>query len=155
MWASIATCLVGAALVGFGFLSAAQRSDTGAITHAGPMAWNDLQAGDCFNFRDEGDTVDQVDAVLCADAHVYEVFWVGEAPDGEFPTTDEVATFAEDTCSPAFADYVGHEIETSVWYASYVAPGEDAWNAGEHTIVCHLFNSTETPVEGSAAGSAQ
>ena len=152
-WIGLAICLVGVGFIFVGILSAAQRGETGEITSAGPIAWSDLQAGDCFTYENE--TAPTVDGVPCAEPHVYEAFWVDEPPDGEYPTNDEFDAFAVDACVPAFEAYVGHDYDTSVWYVGYSGPDENSWQSGDHTVICYLYNSTESPVEGSAAGSAR
>ena len=151
-WVAIGIGVLAIGSVAYGLISAAQRDDSGQITSSGSIHWTELVAGDCFDFGD-GEEVNAVAAVPCADAHTYEVFFVGSLPDGDYPSVDEVDAFAEGLCTPAFETYVGHDYFTSVWFASYVGPTEEAWGEGEQTLVCHLSNSTETVVTGSARGS--
>jgi hypothetical protein len=138
--------------VAYGLITAAQRDDAGQITSSGSIHWTELVSGDCFDFG-EGEEVNAVAAVPCDEPHTYEVFFVGTLPDGDYPPVGEVDAFAEEQCTLAFETYVGHDFATSVWFASYVGPTEEAWGEGEQTLVCHLSNSTETAVTGSARGS--
>jgi len=143
------------AAVGFGIMSAAQRDDTGDITHTGSLQWYDLTEGDCFDFPSDEVEIFTVTAIPCPDPHVYEVLWVGDVTDGGYPTDDAFIGFGEDTCIPAFETYVGRDYDTSVWYLDAIWPTKDAWGQGERTMVCYLFNENETPVTGSAAGSGE
>lgn len=151
-WVPIAIGVLAIGSVAYGLITAAQRDDSGQITSSGSIHWTELVAGDCFDFG-EGEEVNEVAAVPCADPHTYEVFLVDTLPGGDYPPVGEVDAFAEERCTPAFETYVGHDYATSVWFASYVGPTEQAWGEGEQTVVCHLSNSTETAVTGSARGS--
>ena len=155
LWLGVGIGIAAVALIAFGFATAAHREDGGAITQSGSMHWTELRIGDCFSFTDKSEDVDTVTAAPCSESHVYEVFYVGQLAGGEYPSVDVLDADVNERCTPAFEAYVEHDYQTSVWYGSYVAPAEDAWNDGEHTLVCHLFNSTETAVTGSARGSAR
>ncbi|HLE59821.1 MAG TPA: septum formation family protein [Candidatus Limnocylindria bacterium] len=140
--------------LGIGFWSAARRDDSGSITQAGSINSSELRVGDCFNLRDPTE-VTIVDATQCSESHVYEVFYVGELSPGDYPAVEVIDAFAEAQCTPAFEAYVGHDFASSVWYVAYIGPSEETFHAGDRVLVCHLFNSTETAVTGSARGSGR
>jgi uncharacterized RDD family membrane protein YckC len=132
------------------------RDSNGVITTPQTISVNALRVGDCFDLPDPGsDLVATVHAVPCAQAHVYEVFFTGDMPDGDFPTSDAQASFATDNCTPAFETYVGLAYSDSVWNAFYIGPSEDTWAVGDRTVICQLHNADETPVTGSARNSNQ
>lgn len=140
-----------------GVLGSAQRDDEGDITDPGTLEWYELQEGDCFDFISDELEVFSVTGIPCAEPHVNEVFWTGDAPGTEYPTDDAFIAFTEETCIPAFETYVDHEYDTSVWWLDTIWPTSDAWDQGERTMICYLFNDDESPtaVSGSAEGSGQ
>jgi len=132
------------------------RGPDGQVTQPVEISFTSLQVGDCFELTNPSDpTTAGVRAVPCADEHVYEVFFVGNMPDGEFPGDTAMLTFANDNCLPAFEAYVGVQFEQSIWYASPVGPNENTWAEGDRRVTCQLHNQTETPVTGSARDSGE
>ncbi len=153
-WLGLGAGVLAVVFLGIGFWSAARRDDSGSITQAGSINYSELRVGDCFNLRDPTE-VTIVDATQCSEPHVHEVFYVGELSPGAYPAVEVIDAFAEAQCTPAFEGYVGHDFMTSVWYPAYIGPSEETFRSGDRVVVCHLFNSTETAVTGSARGSAR
>lgn len=132
------------------------RGPSGEIEQPVEFPYGALRVGDCFELLDPSDpNITIVRAVPCADEHVYEVFFVGEMPDGGFPGDDAVAAFADENCVPAFEAYVGVPFEESIWFASPVGPGEQEWLAGTRRVTCLLHTQDEVAVTGSARGSGE
>ncbi len=132
------------------------RGPDGQIEQPIEIPYTSLRVGDCFDLIDPAaQNVELVRAAPCADEHVFEVFFVGDMPDGAFPGDEAVLAFANDNCLPAFEDYVGAPFEQSVWYASPVIPNEESWAEGARTVTCQLHNQEGTPVTGSARNSAE
>ena len=132
------------------------RGPDGQIEQPVLMNFNSLREGDCFELVDpQTPSVDIVRALPCASEHVYEVFFVGDMPDGAFPGDAAVSTFANDNCLPAFEAYVGLAFEDSVWYGTPIGPNEGTWAGGDRRVACLLHNAEESAVSGSARGSEQ
>ncbi|MGH2462119.1 MAG: septum formation family protein [Candidatus Limnocylindria bacterium] len=142
-------------VVGGSVLFAARRDDSGEITDAGTLSVFDLQVGDCFDA--EMGEISEVQAIPCAEPHVYEVYSVVEYPAGELPSAiDENYTQWEmDTCVGRFEDYVGIDFDFSDFYFSTLTPSDQSWAEGDRALMCFLHNSTESPLTGSAQGSAR
>jgi hypothetical protein len=158
IWGIIAVVVVGA-----GYVFSAKRGDSGEVTGAGNLDIFDVRAGDCFDLDREGGApnevfeVDAVRAIPCAEAHTYEAYFVGEYPSGEITSADEpeYTAWEEEQCLGSFETYVGIDFDSSVLWISAVVPTTESWEAGDHTLICYLYHEGETPVSGSARGSAQ
>jgi uncharacterized RDD family membrane protein YckC len=132
------------------------RSSAGEITQPVPISFESLRVGDCFNIVNPDDPATVgLEAVPCADEHVFEVFFAEDMPAGAYPGEEAVTTFANDNCLPAFEEYVGVSFVESVWYASPLGPTEVDWDDGIQRVTCQLHNQEGTPVTGSARGSAE
>lgn len=160
-WRLVSYGVIGLIVVGSTLFFAARRGDGGEITGAGDLSVHDLRVGDCFDLT-SGDTADggevsDVRAIPCAEPHVYEVYVVTEYPAGELPSDiDEPYTaWEEDQCVQGFQNYIGISYDESTWYFSTLTPTDESWDQGDHAISCFLHNLSETPVTGSAQGTAQ
>lgn len=143
--------LIVAVVIG-GILFNARRDDSGRITDGGTMQVNDLRVGDCFN-TDGSDNIGDVDAVPCAEPHVYELFHVFTMTDtGSFPTDAQFTSETDAACRPAFAEYVGLAYDDSAIYVNTLTPTEDGWNNGDHTVQCVLHEEDESKITGSQRG---
>lgn len=132
------------------------RGPDGQIEQPILLGFASLREGDCFELVDpEAPSVEIVRGLPCSSEHVYEVFFVGDMPDGAFPGDEAVSTFANENCLPAFEDYVGVPFEQSIWYGTPVGPTEETWGAGDRRVACLLHNQTESSVSGSVRGSEQ
>ena len=160
-WRMILYGVIGLVVVGSTLFFAARRGDTGEITDAGNLSVQDLQVGDCFDLT-SGDTTDggevsDVRAIPCAEPHVYEIYVVAEYPSGELPSDidEDYTAWEQDQCVGGFDTYVGLSYEESTFWFSTLTPTDESWDQGDHAISCFLHNSSETPVTGSAEGTAQ
>jgi hypothetical protein len=112
--------------------------------------------GDCFELVDpDNPSIETVVALPCADEHVYEVFFIGDMPDGDYPDETVIGAFLDEQCLPAFEDFVGLAFEDSTLGVIPVGPAQADWAAGDRRVTCQLHNATQTPVSGSARGSAE
>jgi hypothetical protein len=144
--------LIAVVLVG-GVLFNARRDEGGAITDGGTLHVNELQVGDCFN-TDATDTIDEVDAVPCGEAHSYELFHVFTMTDGgSYPTSTEFTQQEEAACVPAFEEYVGAEFLASALYVTTIEPTEEGWDDGDHEVQCILHERDKSAVTGTQRGS--
>ena len=132
------------------------RGPDGQVEQAVEIPYNSLRVGDCFELLDPDDpSITIVRAEPCADEHVYEVFFVGDMPDGDYPGDAAVSAFADANCISAFEGYVGVPFEESTWFASPVGPAEADWLAGTRRVTCQLHTQEEAPVSGSARDSRE
>ena len=101
----------------------------------------DIGVGECFDLSEpEADTIGDVTQRDCTEAHAYEMYFVGDLPDGPYPSVNEVDLWVEANCLPAFTEYVGLEYQTSQLDFTYITPVEDGWNDGDHSVQCALFD---------------
>lgn len=125
----------------------ARRDESGQITTGGNMTAADLRIGDCFDLQDETqDLIDNVDAKPCSEPHIYQMFFVGDLPAGDYPGQDTMDEFAFDNCLPAFETYVGVSYQESVLKIFYLTPSEDSWSAGDHSVQCAAHLPNKEPV---------
>ena len=91
------------------------RASSGEIVEPVPISFESLRVGDCFNIVNPDDPATVgLQAVPCADEHVFEVFFAEDMPAGAYPGEEAVTTFANDNCLPAFEEYVGVSFDESV-----------------------------------------
>lgn len=139
------------AVIGVTWFVSAHRDNRGSITEAGNLSPFELQVGDCFDLIDvNAEETDTVRGVPCDQPHVYEVYWIGDHSGGDYPDSNQVITFVEENCTPAFEDYVGVPPNASSWYFSFGGPTAATWADGQRTFACYLHNLDETPATGSA-----
>jgi hypothetical protein len=139
-----------------GVITNASRSSTGDITKAGDLVSNDLRVGDCWDTKDPAaDTVDNVAAKPCAEAHEYEVFFIGSMDDGDYPTEDAFKTYVQTTCVPAFGSYVGKAFDDSALDISWLFPKSDGWSGGDRTVECSVYDPANNKLTASVQGSAR
>jgi hypothetical protein len=122
-----------------------------------------LVAGQCLSLRGATAPADVVAAVqhaavdpaACGLAHSHEVAGVipVSSPAPGAPTLDSSAM--ERDCSAAFASYVGHPVEGSVYVLVTVPPTMDAWAAGDAVAVCLVARADGTPMTSLAGGSGE
>jgi putative regulator of septum formation len=144
--------VVGGAVAGF--VTNASRSSTGDITKGGDLTSNDLRVGDCWDMKDPAaDSVDNVTARPCGEAHEYEVFYIASMAEGAYPTEDAFTTYVDSTCVPAFQAYVGRAYDASTLEISWLYPGSDGWAAGDRTVECSLFDPNDCHLTGTLQGS--
>jgi RNA polymerase subunit RPABC4/transcription elongation factor Spt4 len=141
--------------LGASYVFAARRDESGEVTGAGDLSVFDIQVGDCFDVDADATEVESVRAIPCGEPHTYEMFWTGTYPGDEQPTEDEYFSWLEGECIPAFEAYVGIAFADSIYYIGSLSPTKESWGDGDREFSCYLHNLEETPVTGSAEGSAQ
>ncbi|HKO32838.1 MAG TPA: septum formation family protein [Candidatus Limnocylindria bacterium] len=101
----------------------------------------DMSVGECFDVADpDSEFIDDVTQRDCTEPHQFEMFYVGDLPDGSFPSDDEVFAWVQANCIPAFSAYVGIDYQTSVLEALPITPTEDGWNDGDHSVQCAMHD---------------
>lgn len=122
--------------------SAEADSDAGTLTFP-----DHLSTGDCFN--DQFDAQDDYDysrppiIVPCDQAHDNEVVLVTDHPAGSddpFPGFDAFDSFFEETCHPAFEEFLGVTGDDTALSGYYLSPAdEDEWATGSRSFACVLY----------------
>jgi hypothetical protein len=133
------------------------RDDQGQITEANESA--DVFAvtvGDCTNDTDTTTgEVSTVATVPCDEPHDNEAYLSGDLPDGEFPGDEAVATAADEMCAAGFDAFVGLAYDSSRLDFYPLTPTEGSWGAGDHEVVCFVFDSAGEKLTGTAKGLAE
>ena len=134
----------------------ASRAPTGEITKSGDMQAVDLRVGDCFDLKDpSADTIEDVKAVPCTTEHEFELFFAGPMIDGEYPSDSAFESYVTANCHPAFATYVGKDLETSELDIYWMIPTDDAWRDGDRSVQCAAFHPRVHRLSQSLKGSQQ
>lgn len=132
----------------------AGRSASGEIAKSGDLPASELRVGDCFDLKDPtAEDVDDVTAVVCAEEHEFEVFFVGSLAAGDFPGEEAFSIFVEDDCVPAFHAYVGMPYLDSELDIFYFIPTPEAWVEGDRSVQCALYHPLISRLTGTLKGS--
>jgi hypothetical protein len=111
-----------------------------------------LAVGDCIVLPSE-DEFDDVRKLSCTEPHDAEVVFVGDHPDGEFPSDEAFESFVDAQCLPAFEAYTGSEFfGQDTLDLGWFTPTASAWGRGDREIVCHLTPIDGVPLDRSWAG---
>lgn len=97
----------------------------------------DLEVGDCFSADD--DELEAVAVVPCDEEHEYEVFSVFDheaGGDAAYPGDEELVSYADTACRPAFEEFVGTDADSSIWFITSLTPSAETWATGDREIVC-------------------
>jgi hypothetical protein len=106
-----------------------------------------VRAGDCLNLATAGT---QVRAVPCTGSHDAEVFGTFRLAEPSWPGTAAVRELAASGCASRLAGYLNPQLATANLAQSYVYPGQQAWQAGERTVVCEV-----RAIRGTVTGSVR
>ena len=110
------------------------------------VAADDLAVGDCFNIPD-GTTIQTVEKHGCGESHNAEVIFVGAYDGDTFPISLSLDRFIEDKCVPAFATYIGRDIDSEpALSVGYFYPTRDSWDNGDRTVTCYVSQPDESPM---------
>jgi hypothetical protein len=136
--------------------SDASRAPSGEITKAGDITVSDLRVGDCFDLKDPNmDEIDEVRALPCTEEHAYELFYTDSLPEGGYPVDAAFDAFLDENCIPAFATYIGTPYRESELDVFWVVPTAGAWDDGDRTVQCAVFDPRMHRLTGSQKGSAR
>jgi hypothetical protein len=118
--------------------------------YKGPgVATYDLQAGDCFTAPTSSMTPG-VPPIDCAQPHTGEVYNTAELKGSAYPGKAAIVEAAVENCmGSALADYVGADA-ADAYTEHYLAPSEEFWSAGKHTLVCFLTLADDAEMTSSA-----
>jgi len=131
-----------------------KRDADGAVVSKGKVSAYDVQVGDCSAAELKEETVD-IELVPCTEPHTHEAYFLVEHPDGPYPGSTAIETFAEQQCVGAFADFVGIELSESRFYFTYLYPSVSTWNDDQDRQVVCFVVSRDEPISVSVEGLAQ
>ncbi len=116
----------------------------------------EMSVGECFDLADpDSEFIDDVTQRECTEPHQFEMFFVGDLPDGQYPSDSDVNLWLEANCIPAFAEYVGVDYQSSVIEALPITPTEDGWNDGDHSVQCAMHDPTNPELTESLRNAAR
>ena len=150
----VAVIIGGGAIVGR--YANAGRSSTGEITKGGDLTSNELRVGDCWDLKDPAaETIGDVTARPCTEAHEYEVFYAASMPGGAYLAEDAFGSYVQNNCEPAFATYVGKNYQDSELDIFWLYPTDDGWTSGDRTVECSAYHPRIHCLTASVKGSNQ
>ncbi len=100
-----------------------------------PAAIFGLQPGQCV---DSGSNSLSYTLVSCASPHDAEVFARFSLPAAAWPGSAAVRQEAGDGCASRLSGYLNPQLATIGLTQAYVYPNQDAWQAGQRTVVCEV-----------------
>jgi len=93
--------------------------------------------------------------VPCTSEHQYETFFTGSMPAGTFPTEAAMDDWISGNCDPAYEAYVGTAYQDSHLELYILTPSSDAWNNGDRTIQCSVYDPNQERLTQSLKGAAR
>jgi Septum formation len=102
-----------------------------------------LEVGDCLTeIQAIEEEILSVETVPCSQPHSAEMYAVVPLPegDGNYPGTEAIFAQAEEICIAEFEGFVGLSYEESVLEFNYLYPHEGSWDAGEHSVICAVYD---------------
>jgi hypothetical protein len=122
----------------------------------GSRSITDMGVGDCFDVAEpDVETIGDVTQRECTEPHQYEMYYVGDLPDGEYPSQADINVWLEANCLPAFDAYVGIDYQSSALFALHLTPTEDGWNDGDHSVQCALHDPNDPELTESLRNAAR
>ena len=110
-----------------------------------PAAIYGLRPGQCVN---AGSTSLSFTLVSCTSPHDAEVFARFSLPAAAWPGSSAVRQQASDGCASRLSGYLNPKFASIGLNQQYVYPNQDAWLAGQRTVVCEV-SSGNGPLTGS------
>jgi len=114
-----------------------------------------LVVGDCFNEETDAETVSTVDIVECSVPHAWEAYAAIEMDQAEYPGDEETQTQADQVCYDPFTEYVGVDVDTSIYNYSFYYPTAETWAdpvLQDREILCLGFADDDSDLTGSIEG---
>ena len=102
----------------------------------GTTGANEFPVGICFNQSEPG-----YPHVNCEEPHEAEAYAKLVYPEQDaYPGQDGFESWAEPLCYGRFQSYTGIRYEDSNLDFGYLYPGTQGWAAGDHEVICYLFD---------------
>lgn len=145
--------------------SSPATSTTGAVVATGPtgalakpkrLHWHAVKSAMCVRLPDDPNGVQYLTVVDCRAAHQVEVLGraVISGPK-KWPGDDAIYASALDKCRKAFETYVGLGYDESRLDLDFLTADVKGWNAGDHTLVCLVFDPEHATITKALRGTAQ
>lgn len=116
----------------------------------------ELNVGDCFDIPSSLPAGEALRYSSCEVLHQYEAYAQFTAAEGEFPGTDAIDAFANESCEPAFREFVGEAWQQSTYDFQFIVPSEATWDElQDRSVLCMVTQLNELPWTGSAEGTAR
>ena len=97
-----------------------------------------VRTGNCIDLTASGTTVH---VVSCTDPHDAEIFGTFQLS-GAWPGDSSARQQAASGCETRLGGYLNPQLATSGLTQSYVYPGQQAWAAGQRTVVCEVRSTS-------------
>ncbi|MEV7607886.1 DUF2510 domain-containing protein [Microbacterium sp. NPDC089320] len=105
---------------------------------------NELAVGHCLPLMEWEEEVYELPIVPCDTPHTDEVYFIFDAPDGEFPGDDGLQTIAADRCDAAFEEFIGVPYADSELDNYWFVPTESSWKRlNDRAIQCIVISYDE------------
>lgn len=113
-------------------------SPTATASPSAPSPLAALTVGTCTSaVSEDGESAETIAPTDCADAHYWEVAAVVPLTDPVYPGEATLKTLAIAACTRAFRSYVGVDVTSSPYGATFVAPSESHWASPDaRELVC-------------------
>jgi Septum formation len=123
----------------------------------GKLPLFDLAVGQCANGEiTDGSSFGSDATVPCSQSHDFEVYASASPPGVEqavgYPDPRDLAALAGDHCLLALEAFVGSDYDDSDLDYTAIIPSRAAWEAGDRTVLCALWQVDGDSIVGSARG---
>jgi hypothetical protein len=149
--------VIGVGVLGYGYISQAERDEAGSITGAGDVDAFEIRLGDCFNDASSvGESVEiaSIAGVPCTEPHDNEVYALVNLTQSSFPGDAAMETIAFEACLEKFESFVGKDYESSQLDIFPIYPTRQSWNElNDREVVCALYDLDLKKLAGSMRGS--
>jgi hypothetical protein len=109
-----------------------------------------LRPGQCFDSLPNG--IAGAHVVPCAHPHDAEIYGTFRVAGHRWPGTAALGAQARLGCQRRLSSYLNPQLATSGLAESYAYPNQDAWTAGERTVICEI-RGTHGTLTGSVRAS--
>lgn len=132
----------------------ASGEESPAVEGAESVPVNELAVGHCLPLVEWEEEVYELPVVPCDQPHTDEVYFIFDAPEGDYPGDDGLQTLATDRCDAAFEEFVGIPYADSEFDNYWFVPTEASWNRlHDRAIQCIVISYDE--VTGTLEGAAR
>ena len=149
--------VIGAGVLGYGYVTQVDRDDSGSIVGAGDVDAFDIRLGDCFNDASSTSAnveITSIDGVPCSEPHDNEVYALINLTQSSFPGDAAMETLAFEACLEKFEAFVGKDYESSQLDIFPIYPTRQSWNdLNDREVVCALYDLDLKKLAGSMRGS--
>jgi Septum formation len=152
---TVATVLAGAVIVAVAVVAAVflfHRLHHAPAPRPGTVAVFGLRPGQCVNSAPNGTGV--VTVVSCAKPHDAEVYSDFRMPGSHWPGNAAISAQAQRGCQQRMTAAMKQPYALAGLAQSYIYPSQDAWAAGERTVICEL-RATQGKLTGSVQAVAR